>query len=197
MKAKDALGFPLRHTPFNCSCVQAVGTFEGLLEEVTQYKESDRLLADPLAASGDMAIAEGLTFTNKAASSLHRASVKVGSTCPQCMPAYTVLVSSLSQPLVRRALPAADHVQHSYYTSGPVNSRGPWSTQCISVLQQVAGGILMSADAVSKRMMDHYAKVQASSEPGPARPVPGAIKASATMTRAGTKVLSKTAGKVG
>jgi hypothetical protein len=56
-----------------------VGTFEGLLEEVTQYKESERLLADPLAASGDMAIAEGLTFTNKAASSLHWASVKVGS----------------------------------------------------------------------------------------------------------------------
>jgi hypothetical protein len=45
---------------------------------VTQYKESEKLLADPTAASGDMAIAEGLTFTNKAASSLHWASVKVG-----------------------------------------------------------------------------------------------------------------------
>ena len=62
-------------------CLQAVGTFEGLLEEVTQYKESEKLLADPTAASGDMAIAEGLTFTNKAASSLHWASVKVGKSC--------------------------------------------------------------------------------------------------------------------
>jgi hypothetical protein len=115
---------------------EAVGTFEGLLEEVTQYNESERLLSDPTAASGDMAIAEGLTFTNKAASSLHWASVKV------------------------------------------------------------AGGILMGADAVSKRMTDHAAKVQASSEPGAPRPVPGAITASASMTRAGTKVLSKTAGKI-
>lgn len=48
---------------------------------MTQYNESERLLADPTVASGDMAIAEGLTFTNKAASSLHWASVKVGKSC--------------------------------------------------------------------------------------------------------------------
>lgn len=39
-------------------------------------------------------------------------------------------------------------------------------------------------------------QVLASSEPGAPRPVPGAIKASASMTRAGSKLLSKTAGKV-
>jgi hypothetical protein len=72
-----------------------------------------------------------------------------------------------------------------------------WIDTSTFVCQQVAGGILMSADAVSKRMTDHSAKVQSSSEPGLARPLPGAVKASATMTRAGTKVLSKTAGKVG
>ena len=67
--------------------LQAVGTFEGLLEEVTQYNESERLLADPTVASGDMAIAEGLTFTNKAASSLHWASVKVRWSCRDATPA--------------------------------------------------------------------------------------------------------------
>lgn len=115
---------------------EAVGTFEGLLEEVTVYKESEALLSDPAAAQGDMAIAEGLQFTNKAASTVHWASVKV------------------------------------------------------------AGGILMGANAVSTRMMEHSAKVLASSEPGAPRPVPGAIKASASMTRAGSKLLSKTAGKI-
>jgi hypothetical protein len=115
---------------------EAVGTFEGLLEEVTQYKESDKLLGDPAVAEGDFAIAQGLKFTNKAASGIHSMSCKV------------------------------------------------------------AGGILMSANAVSQRLMDHAAKVQAGSEPGAPRPVPGFVTASASMTRAGTKILSKTAGRV-
>ncbi len=54
----------------------------------------------------------------------------------------------------------------------------------------------MGASTMSQRLKDHGAKVQASSEPGQPRPVPGAVKASAAMTRAGTKLLSKTAGKV-
>lgn len=62
-----------------------MGTFEGLLEEVTSYKESEALLSDPAAAQGDMAIAEGLQFTNKAASTVHWASVKASqSVVPPC-----------------------------------------------------------------------------------------------------------------
>jgi hypothetical protein len=85
-----------------------VGTFEGLLEEVTQYKESERLLADPAAASGDMAIAEGLTFTNKAASGLHWASVKVGGSCPE----HALALRAATSPvmfLCIQALLAVDH----------------------------------------------------------------------------------------
>ncbi len=54
----------------------------------------------------------------------------------------------------------------------------------------------MGASAVSQRLMEHSAKVQAGSEPGVPRPVPGVIKSSASMTRAGTKILSRTAGQV-
>lgn len=63
---------------------QAVGTFEGLLEEVTQYKESEKLLADPVMQQGDFAIAEGLkslTFNNRAASSMYNMSCKVSDSC--------------------------------------------------------------------------------------------------------------------
>ncbi len=59
-------------------CMQAVGTFEGLMEEITQYKESDALLGDEAVAQGDFAIAQGLKFTNKAANGIHSMSCKVG-----------------------------------------------------------------------------------------------------------------------
>lgn len=58
--------------------MQAVGTFEGLMEEITQYKESDALLGDETVAQGDFAIAQGLKFTNKAANGIHSMSCKVG-----------------------------------------------------------------------------------------------------------------------
>ena len=172
--------------------LQAVGTFEGLLEEVTQYNESERLLADPTVASGDMAIAEGLTFTNKAASSLHWASVKVRWSCRDATFAGSAIDS---RPLQHCSLTRAKLEGVRTCRSLPVKFL--LSTAAHGPCRQVAGGILMGADAMSKRMTDHAAKVQASSEPGAPRPVPGAITASASMTRAGTKVLSKTAGKVG
>ena len=63
---------------------QAVGAFEALLEEVTVYNESERLIADPAVESGDRAIAEGMVgrydglhFENKWAERLHQTSMKV------------------------------------------------------------------------------------------------------------------------
>ena len=44
---------------------------------MTSYRESEKLLEDPVAAEGDFKIAEGLKFTNKAASGVHGLAVKV------------------------------------------------------------------------------------------------------------------------
>lgn len=60
---------------------EAVGAFEGVLEETTAYKKSETLLQDPAAAEGDHAIAENLVqalkFDSKRAAFVHNVSTKV------------------------------------------------------------------------------------------------------------------------
>ena len=61
-----------------------VGAFEALLEEVTVYRESERLMADPAVEQGDRTIAEGMAgrydglhFDNKWAERVHQTGTKV------------------------------------------------------------------------------------------------------------------------
>jgi len=63
-----------------------VGAFEALLEEVTMFRESEKLMADPAVAQGDRTIAvgmagryDGLHFDNKWADRVHQTGAKVQS----------------------------------------------------------------------------------------------------------------------
>lgn len=60
--------------------VEAIGAFEGLVEEVCAYRESESLLGDPVVASADHAIAEqlaGIQFENKGANSISSAGARM------------------------------------------------------------------------------------------------------------------------
>ena len=69
--------------------------------------------------------------------------------------------------------------------------------KCPNVIQ-VAGGILLGANAVSQRLLEHGVKMTAGSEPcANPRPLPGVVTGAASATRSTTKAASKVANKVG
>lgn len=119
---------------------EAIGAFEGLIEEICAYRKSEALMEDPTVASADYAIAQqlaGVTFQNKRANSISSAGAKM------------------------------------------------------------ASGILLMASQATEKIANHSAQVQASSEPtATPHSVPFMIKGGAATMRTGTKLISKTAGKV-
>lgn len=60
--------------------MQAVGAFEGLVEEVCAYQKSEALLSDPEVAAADFGIAQGLQgikFDNRLANSISSGGARV------------------------------------------------------------------------------------------------------------------------
>lgn len=100
---------------------QAVGAFEALLEEVTVYRESERLLADPAVERGDRAIAEGMVgryeglhFENKWAERLHQTGMKVRGGCYSiicnCITSATDVRPTRKPPAVQCSSSNVDHL---------------------------------------------------------------------------------------